>query len=376
MRVLQVLPALDHGGAENVAEALATGANPDLFDMMVCCTRGLGPVAERIRAAGIPVTLTGPHERPNPYVSVWHLHKILERLKPDVVHSHGITSLCDIGTLSLLSRVPAWVHTFHYGNYPYPNRKHMIIEGLMSRLPDQLVTVADAQRAALLTLHKPRPDRIMTIVNGVRTNRFIDDPGHRRRKRAELGLADDAFVVGAVAVLSEQKGITYLVRAARLVAEQCPRVRFLIVGGGPLEQKLREEAAALGVSANVHFTGWRNDVADIFPALDVWVMSSLWEAMPLALLEGMASRLPIVVTEVGDNRQVVGNGSAGVLVPPGSAEAIAAAVLRLGREESTKAALADAAYRRFQTEYSISRMVAAYEAVYEAQATAQARVGR
>lgn len=364
LRVLQVLPALDHGGAENVAEALATGADRTRFEMMVCCTRGLGPIAERIRSAGIPAVLAGPHERPNPYAALWYLRRTMRRLAPDVVHTHGITSLCDVGTVGFLGRVPAWVHTFHYGNYPYKQRSHMRLERFMATRPDQLVAVAEAQKAAIVRLHHTDPRRIATILNGVRANPFVASPEHRQRKRAELGVAADEFVVGAVAVLSEQKGITHLLHAIRILAARQLPLRFVIAGGGPLEQVLRAEATALGIDGYVRFLGWRNDAIELLPAFDTWVMSSLWEAMPLALLEAMAARLPIVVTDVSDNRQIVDQGAAGLLVPPAAPLPIAEAVQQLFGDPAMRLRLAQAASDRYHQNYSLSHMVQNYQTLY------------
>ncbi len=365
LRVLQVLPALDHGGAENVAEALATGVDPARFEMLVCCTRGLGPIAERISAGGIRVELAGPRERPNPYAALWHLNGAVRRMAPDVIHTHGITSLCDVGTIDMVRRVPQWIHTFHYGNYPYKLRSHMMLERLMARRPERLVAVADAQRRAIIELHGTPPARIVTILNGVRGNVFAATPGHRERKRTELGVGFDTFLVGAVAVLSEQKGITHLLDAVRLVVRRRTDVRVIIAGGGPLEGLLRQQASALGLDRQVTFLGWRNDVPEILPALDAWVMSSLWEAMPLALLEAMAARLPIVVTGVSDNAQIVGEGEAGILVPPGAAAPLADAIDRLAGDPDLRARLAATAFERYSRLYSQSHMSMRYQELYE-----------
>lgn len=365
LRVLQILPALDHGGAENVAEALATGVDPARFEMLVCCTRGLGPIAERIRAGGIRVELAGPHERPNPYAALWYLHAAIRRLAPDVVHTHGITSLCDVGTIDVVRRMPTWVHTFHYGNYPYKQRSHMVLERLMARRPARLVAVADAQRRAIVNLHGTPPARIVTILNGVRGNAFAATPGHRERKRIELGVDSETFLVGAVAVLSEQKGITHLLDAVRLVARHRSNVRVVIAGGGPLEGTLRQQASALGLDRQVTFLGWRNDVPEILPALDAWVMSSLWEAMPLALLEAMAARLPIVVTDVSDNGQIVGGGEAGILVPPGAVAPLADSIDRVAGDPELRTGLASKAFERYSRLYSQSHMCTRYQELYD-----------
>jgi glycosyltransferase involved in cell wall biosynthesis len=165
--------------------------------------------------------------------------------------------------------------------------------------------------------------------------------------------------------MTRQKGIPYLLQAAREVLAGDPRVRFLIVGGGPLDATLRQEAAGLGLDpAHVGFTGWRQDNLALLSALDVFVMSSLWEAMPLALLEAMAARRPIVVTDVGDNRMVVDDGACGLVVPPAQPEAIVTAVRRILADPAAAAAMAERAHVRFTARFTTRHMLGNYEAIY------------
>jgi glycosyltransferase involved in cell wall biosynthesis len=345
--------------------------------MAVCSTLGLGPMSEPLLAAGIPVLPAGPRGRVHNYLRPWHLSRVIARFKPDVVHSHGLPVLAELGQLSAFHLAPHWVHTYHFGNYPITEKPwHMHVERLFSAAPDQLVAVSDRQREDLVRFHRLDPQRIMTIPNGVPANSFAGDPAVRQRKRAELGIPPDAFVVGSVAVLSEQKGMTFLLQAAHAMRERHPSVKFLIVGGGPLEQPLREEAAARGLESTVVFTGWRKDAAELLCAFDVYVMASLWEAMPVALLEAMAARLPIVVTDVGQNRQIVEGERSAVVIPPGDASAIVSAVQTLIERPSFAAALAAAAHERVDQQFGTARMIERYEDLYNRNESTHFRQGR
>ena len=301
LRVLQIIGALYYGGAEKVVTGLALGIDRERFEMMVCCTRAFGPLAEAVRAAGIPLVLGGPQTRLQRYLGPLHLRKVIRQLRPDVIHTHALPGLVDVGPLAWTWQTPPWIHTFHYGNYPYANRRYMIAERIFSRRADLLVAVADAQRAKLIAHHRIAPERIITLPNGVRDNPFREMDGVRARKRAELGLPDDAPVIGTIAVLTEQKGVSYLLQAMPRILRAVPAARLVVAGGGPLEAALKQEAEALGITGSVIFAGWRLDVGELLLAFDVWAMSSLWEAMPLALIEAMAAGRPIVATDVGDN---------------------------------------------------------------------------
>jgi glycosyltransferase involved in cell wall biosynthesis len=365
VRVLQINSALYFGGAEKVVVTLALGIDRSRFNMAVCCTKALGPLSEPLLENGITVRRAGPAGRIHNFLRPWHVRNVIADFKPDVIHTHGISSLVDVGQLALLRQVPRWIHTYHFGNYPYKDRRYMAAERLFSRVADQLIAVSDVQRQALIDLHRLDPARIMTIHNGVSVKRFASDERIRAAKKSELGIPSSAPVIGSVAVLTEQKGCTYLLQAAQQIHHRFPGVRFLIVGGGPLEQALRAEAIERGLENVVVFTGWRGDVAELLRVFDVFVMSSLWEAMPVALLEAMAARLPIIVTDVGQNAVIVEDGISGAVVRPRDVAAIAEAAMGLLANPTRAAALAAAACQRVEREFGTAKMVDCYQKLYE-----------
>jgi glycosyltransferase involved in cell wall biosynthesis len=370
IRVLQVIGSLNIGGAEAVLSQLATALDPEEFDVSVCCTRAAGPVADRLRSQGVTVRLAASSRRAFRHLTTLGLVQQVRAAKAHVVHTHGSTALVHAGPLGAARFLPSWVHTFHYGNYPKPASLQASLERWMSPFPRQLVAVSESQRQSIVGALGVDPDRIMTIINGVSANPHVNDPELKRKKRLEFGLSPEDFVVGCVAVLSEQKGISYLLKAASRVAMTAPNIKFLLIGGGPLEKKLRDESAALGLDKNVLFTGWRQDALEIMPSLDVFVMSSLWEAMSIVLLEAMAAGRPIVVTSVGDNSRVVEHEKSGLVVQPKDADAIAAAVLSLYNDPALANRLATQAAARYQDHYSVGRMIAEHERLYRSLAQA------
>lgn len=371
LHVVQVIGTMHIGGAEKAVVHIAQGLDRSRFDVTVCCTRERGVVAEQLAASGVDVRLSAPPSRRQRYFTPYYLQRELRTLGADIVHTHGTPSLLHVGPLAALRVAPPWVHTYHFGNYPLPSRRMMAGERLFSRFASQLVAVSDVQRTSIVQHHGI--DRIDTIVNGVTPNPFLDDGRTRAARRTELGFSDDDVVIGGIAVLSRQKGVTYLLQAAAPILAAHPRARFLVAGGGPLLDALKDEAAALGLGNRVVFTGWRQDNLELLTAIDLFVMASLWEAMPLALLEAMAARRPIVVTDVGDNRRVVDDGGCGVIVPPGDPAALAAAVTGLLDRPEEAEALAARGLARFQTHYTTHRMVREYEAIYTRLASPEVR---
>lgn len=365
LRVLQIIGSLHIGGAENVVVNLARRLDPSRFDVRVICTRERGVLAERLASDGIDVRLVAPRRRLFRHTTPAALLAGLWRMRPDVVHTHGVPAMLHTGPLAALRLLPAWVHTFHFGNYAAGLTREMELERRLCRRASHLVAVSETQRRSLLEHYRLRPAQIGTIVNGVDSSPTALDPAHRSAMRASLGLAADDIVVGTVAVLSEQKGIPYLLQAAPRILAHAPRVRLLIVGGGPFETALREQAAALGVGDRILFTGWRADGAAVLPALDVFVMASLWEAMPMVLLETMAAGRAIVVTDVGENRGIVVDGLCGRVIPPRDPAGIADAVCGLLSQPAEAAAMGIRARARFEDCFTTARMARDHAALYE-----------
>jgi glycosyltransferase involved in cell wall biosynthesis len=362
IHVVQVIGTMHIGGAENAVVHIAQGLDRSRFDVTLVCTRERGVLAEQLASSGVEVRLAAPPSRRQRYFTPYYLQRELRRIGADVVHTHGTPSLLHVGPLAMLRTAPAWVHTYHFGNYPLPSKRLMAGERVFSRFATALVAVADVQRESIVQHH--RLDGIQTIVNGVHANPFLADPSVRAAKRAEIGVQPDEILVGGIAVLTRQKGVTFLLQAAPQILQAHPKVKILVAGGGPLVEPLRAEATALGIADRVIFTGWRQDNLALLTALDVFVMASLWEAMPLALLEAMAARRPIVVTDVGDNRRVVDDGRCAAIVPPGDPAALAATVNRLLADPAAADAMAARAQARFTSAFTVARMVQEYEALY------------
>jgi glycosyltransferase involved in cell wall biosynthesis len=368
LRVVQVIAGLNIGGAENVVRILATTLDRQRFTSGICCTRTIGVLGERLQAEApeIPIMLAKGPGSILRYLAPLELKQRLAAFGADVVHSHGRAALLHTGPLAAVNALPPWIHTFHFGNYDRAaGSRAETAEEFFSRYATRLVAVSEQQRESIIRRYGLAPDRIQTIVNGV-AGRPAGDESAMRQKRAELGVAADEVVVGAIAVLSEQKGLTYLLQAARRLADRGCRARFLIVGGGPSEAALRAETQALGLESSVTFTGWRPDGPELMGMLDIFVMPSLWEAMPMALLEAMAARRAVVVSDVGDNRLVVDGGRCGVVVPPRDPEALGRALGGLICDPARREAMGLAACERHRTHYSVARMIAGYEDLYSA----------
>ena len=202
---------------------------------------------------------------------------------------------------------------------------------------------------------------VSVIHNGVNAPVVGDDD--RRAIRASLGVRDD-FVIGMVAVLSKQKGIPYLLEAAKRVIAERPDARFVIVGDGPQREALIRQRDDLGLTDRVIFTGYRADIPRLMAGFDAYVQSSLWEGLPIVLLEALSVGKPIVATRVGGNPEVVEHEVNGLLVPPGDSAALASALLRVIADERFRAAAARQNQEKFVAQFSADAMLDAHVKLY------------
>lgn len=296
------------------------------------------------------------------------LTRFLGRSSYTIVHTHTSKP----GVLGRLAArrvgVPGIIHTphlfpFHEESGRLATAAYVRCERLAARWCDRIVTVSDYHRDWALRLGIGRPGQVISIPNGVPSERAVSRRS-RNAARRELGVGD-AFMVLATGRLAPQKGFEYLVRAAPRIHESLPGVRIVLAGDGPLEQPLAKLARELAVDDTVSFLGFRSDVADLLAASDLVVLPSLWEGLSISLLEAMAAARPIVTTSLGSNREVTDDGRAARLVPAKDAEALAAAVVALAGSPRERDELGRRGLEIQRERYTMRRMLDAYLAEYE-----------
>jgi len=362
-RVLQVLTCLEPGGAEAMVLDLSRGLARHA-DVSVACLKGEGALAPAFRRAGNPVHALGI-EGVRHAAGLWRLLDLIRSGRFDLVHTHLLHAGIVGRALARLARVRAIVHTQH-------NTLHWETDSLLLarvnratlRFADRVIAVGETV-ADRVARHGGVPQgRIVTIRNGVDTNRFR--PADARGFLAEaFGVPPDAPLVGAVAGLRPVKGHDVLLPAMQEVVRVLPAARLLLVGDGPLRGAIEEEIAARGLSDRTILAGTRTDVEAIVPGCDVIALSSREEGVPVSVLEAMACAVPVVATRVGGTPEVVADGRTGLLVPPGDPDALAGALIRLLRSPEEARVMGkegrEAALERFSTEAMVARTWALYE---------------
>lgn len=364
IRVLWLVKGLGPGGAERLL--VANGRRRDRERISVRAAyllpHKVALVAD-LEAEGITVTCLGHREVLDPR---WlaTLRRMLVQDPVDIVHAH--TPLMAVGARiaarSLPGRLrPRVVVTDHgvWDSYAVATRW---ADALTSPFDDARLTVSEAVRSSLPALIHRRAE---AVLQGIEVEQVQAQRDHRPAVRAELGLGEDALVVGTVANLRPVKAHPDLLAAACEVVRRLPNVRFVIVGHGPSEAQVRALHAQLGLGDRVVLLGHRPDAVRVMAACDVFVLASLNEGLPLAVMEALALGLPVVATAVGGIPEVVENGREGLLVPPGRPWELAAALVTVLTDAERRRRMAEAAARRGAA-LSIDAAVRRTEAVYQA----------
>ena len=301
--------------------------------------------------------------------ALYDLVLIIKTEKPDVVHTH--TSKAGIlGRLAAkIARVPLIVHTPHghvfFGHFgPILSRIFLWVERLFAPLTDRVVALTDRESRDYTDLNVYPEDKLVQIHSGVDIEKFKQVPVIAFEKKRSLGLDQNGLVVGFVGWLLPIKGPMHLLRAMEDVWQDHDDTILVFTGKGDLDVDLRAEALRAGANGRVNFLGWRNDIDEIMPLFDIFVLPSLNEGMGRVLVEAMAAGKPVVASNVGGIPDLVKHDHNGFLVPPGDEKALATSIKRL-ISNPQKARLMGQHGREFCRQFSVEAMVEKIDGLYE-----------
>lgn len=383
---MEVISDLNVGGAQEVVRTLVENL-AEVGCVPVLCTFQDGPLRREIEGLGILVEVL-PERRssvmalPRFLAEMWRIRQALvalvEQYEIDIVQTHLLRSL-DFLVLSLrLNRRLQIYWTFHNAQFDLreehlqqhkwllrPKRfAHHLLYRWGGRWVNGLIAVSEDVKTSLLkTIPGISAEKIAVIDNGVDVRRYrqvVD----RAAVRQSLGLDEGDQVAAVVATFKRQKGHCYLIEAAAAVVEQFPNLHILLIGDGELHPELKAQTEALGLERHIHFLGTRHDVPELLATSDFFVLPSLWEGLSMALVEAMASGLPVIATEVSGTNQVMAAGETGWLVPPGDSQRLAEAMVELLADPARAQMMAAAASQRVERYFSAQKQAKDHIALF------------
>jgi len=363
--VMHVVLNLMPGGTERLVVEFARRTRAAVRPV-VCCLEARGPLAEELDRIGVPVVEL--HRRPGfrPTLGA-QVAAAAREFGAALLHCHQYSPFVYGLLAARVERRLRVVFTEHGRATDAPaTLKRRVANRMLGRLPASIFAVSEALRDAMVSEGFPE-SRVAVIHNGIEVG-GRPTAAERAALREQLGIPGDALVFGTVARFDPVKDLASLVEAFSRTRAAAPHGHLLLVGDGSEREALLRQVTEAGLAGSVTFAGFRDDARRLLAALDVYVNSSIYEGIPLTVLEAMAASLPVAATAVGGTSEVVGRDT-GLLVPARDTEGLTAAMQALAASPARRATLGERGRERVALLFSIERMVTRYLAAYEAALT-------
>lgn len=366
LKVLRVYSRLETGGIETRLIDLLPRLDRTRFDVSLLCIKRRGSLADRLQDAGIPVESIRLHGHTPQPLSLWRLTRWLRKRRPDIVHAHTIEPALYATAAGERAGVPILLANYH--NVRSIDTKRQIrLERTQSRLRSATLHVSECVHRDYLDQIDPLVDNGIVVYNGVDIARFasLPEPANRDAKLRELGLEPGRGPrVLSVGRLHHNKNCLAQVRVAERLRERFPGITWLLAGEGPARKEMEAAIADRGLADTVRLLGDREDVHELYHLADLHLLSSLKEGFSNVVLEAMAAGCAQVLTDVGGNREAVGeDDAAAIVIPPNDDDALARAVERVLGDEEVRQSMRRVARERVER-FSVACQLRKTEELY------------
>ena len=330
INILYVITKLELGGAQKHLLNLTRGLDKERFNPFILTAHdGLLVDAAR-QIPGLQLVRCRFFERPirpvKDILTLFFLYRFIRNNNIDIVHTHsskagilGRLAAKAAGVKNIIHTVHGW--SFHGYQSGIAYYFYLFLEKLCASFSSQIIVVSQWDKRQASQHSVGRQDKLKLIRYNINLEEFRNKAGAIRVKE-EFGLSGADLVVGMVACFKAQKAPLDFIKLAAAVANDFPNAKFILVGDGVLRKKVCALINKLNLKRKIILTGWRNDIASILSCLDVFVLTSLWEGLPIAVLEAMAAGVPVIATDTGGISEVVLSGKTGYLVKPHDIQAL------------------------------------------------------
>jgi len=369
LRVAHIITQLELGGAQRNTLYTVGHLSRSAFEPILISGPG-GILDEEAGAGGWPTHFIPWLVRPvNPWkdlLSLIALYRLSRQMRPHIVHTHSSKAGILGRIAAYVAGVPVIIHTFHGfgftpGQPPWLRRLYIWLERFCARLSTHLIFVSkdNEEEARILAIGTSKPRSL------IRSGIVIQEPSQTSTIREGLQIPKSAWVVITVGNFKPQKNPVDAARTAKAVLKTDPSVHFLMVGDGELRASVEAYVQSEGISSQVHFLGWRQDIASLLAASNCFLLTSLWEGLPRAIVEAAVARLPVVAYAVNGVKEILIEGETGFPVPPHQTDAAAEKILWLKNHSQEAGQMGKRARALVEKEFDIDRMVRQQEELYQ-----------
>ena len=366
-RVVYLAHTLAVGGAEEMILSLVRYLPPEYERAVVCIDRP-GPIGLEVEKTGVPFRSLGLQPGLRRPIDLLRLERFLHTWEPTIVHTFLLTASLYGRFAAMLARVPIVIGT-EVNIYERKQPLHRLAERWLMRHTDSVVASAGSVRDFYIDQIGADPDKVVVIYNAVDWSQ-LETTMTRAELRAAVGVPIDAPAGGIIARLTEQKAHRVLFEAMASRPE-LNTLHLIVVGDGELRGDLQGRVEQLGLAGRVHFVGARRDLGNILAAVDMFLMPSLWEGLPLSLVLAMGAGVPVIASRVAGIPEVVQDNHSGLLVDPGNTPQLADAMVRLVQGDALRLQLAQEARAFVRPRFGVDGYIASVTALYDRLLTAK-----
>lgn len=289
------------------------------------------------------------------------IREFIKKNRVDIIHCHGYKSNF-YGLLASKGQVPSVTTNHNWLTAHWRLKTYCILDSLWIRFFDRIVAVSNEVKRDMLRYKIPE-DKIRVIDNGIALERF-EKLAETKNMKNQLGFEEKIRIIGTIGNLGTEKGHIYLLEAAKQILDVVKDLKFLIIGDGRLRKQLEEKSEELGIKKHVIFTGQRKDIPELLMAMDIFVLPSIKEGLPIALLEAMAAKRPVIATRVGAIPKVIENKNTGILVEPKDVTGLRDAIMNLLNDPGRMNLFAREGFNRVCINFSSDEMGKNYLKLY------------
>ena len=371
VNILYVITKLELGGAQKQLLSLMAYLDKEKYNLFLFAARDGLLFSEALSINGLTIKRSRFLERPiNPLKDLLALIEIYWFIKKNnikIVHTHSSKAGILGRWAARLAKVEIILHTVHgwsFNDYqPKLCRTFFIwLEKLTAHFSNKLIVVSYSDKQKGLDRHIGDENRYALIRYGIDYTEFKK---RYQNIREELGINSEDLVVGMVGCFKPQKSPQDFIRLASLVSKSIANVKFILVGDGILRKRVEKLINRFNLQSRIILTGWRRDIPRILSAMDVFVLTSLWEGLPISVLEAIASAKPVIATRTGGVEEVISEAKTGFLVSPADMNKMAEKTINLLKDENLRKTIAQNAKNSLNSNFGLENMVNSSQGLYE-----------
>lgn len=368
IKVLHI--AQSNGGVAEYLKMLFKYVDKNEFKFDLLCSEQYEEEREAFKTLGYDISAIDMAREISPLSdmkAIFQIANYIKKTKPDIIHLHSSKAgaLGRIASIFFHRPIVYNPHGWAFDMNISKKKKNLyvLIERVLGKFTNKIVNISDYEKDCALKHNITAKEKIEVIYNGIEIEKYCEK-GNKRELMREFGIPEDAFVIGMVGRISEQKSPETFVEIANKLKSKIENCYFILVGDGELRSKVEKKIYEYSLEDKFLITGWTNEVVKYISTFDISLLTSRWEGFGLVLAEYMASRKPIVASEVGGIPNVIDNGYNGILVNSGDVQGFCDAILKIKKNEKLKKDLIDNGYDAVNKKFNIRRVVREHENLY------------